>query len=146
MSRSVDIGDDILDSRGVEDKFDDLESDLRQRYTDGIETDDDGEPIEEPNFEAWVEANKDDPNVAEYIVWRDFVEECRDYVSDWRHGAQLIHEDRFEGYARQLAEDVGAINGNEGWPLNCIDWKQAARELKMDYSSIDVGDHTYYYY
>jgi len=42
-----------------------------------------------------------------------------------------------EDFARQLAEDIGAINNNASWPNNCIDWEFAAKELMHDYSSSD---------
>ena len=37
-----------------------------------------------------------------------------------------------------MAEDLGAIDPNAGWPLYCIDWDQAARDLRMDYTEIAV--------
>lgn len=151
FGRDCNPGDDILDSRDVEERFDDLESDLRQTYLTTCDEDEEGEPIENPPFEAWVEAtskDKDSPHAldcCEYIEYRDFIQECRDYVSDWRYGAQLIHETYFTDYARQFAEDIGALEGCDRWPATCIDWEQAARELKMDFSSIEFAGNTYYY-
>lgn len=49
------------------------------------------------------------------------------------------------GKPLQLAEDVGAIPDNLKWPCTCIDWDQAARELKYDYTSADFDGVTYYY-
>ena len=63
---------------------------------------------------------------------------------DWQYGETLIRESYFEDYARQLAEDIGAIKGDESWPLSCIDWERAAQELRMDYSSAEFGGVTYY--
>jgi len=34
-------------------------------------------------------------------------------------------------YAEQLADDVGAIPGGLAWPLTCIDWEHAWRELRI---------------
>lgn len=48
----------------------------------------------------------------------------------------LILASTFEEYARELAEDIGAITGEETWPLNCIDWEHAARELAYDYTTV----------
>ncbi len=64
------------------------------------------------------------------------LEELEIEISEWRHGETLIPEADFEDYARQLAEDIGAISGNEQWPLSYIDWERAARDLKMDYSTV----------
>lgn len=59
----------------------------------------------------------------------------------------LIHEDYFQEYAKELAVDIGAINYGQRnrWPYTCIDWEQAAEELKQDYSVIDIRGGTYYY-
>ena len=63
---------------------------------------------------------------------------------DWEYGETLIHEGYFEKYARDLAEDTGAIDSQAGWPLYCIDWEWAARELKLDYMAVDFAGVTYY--
>lgn len=46
------------------------------------------------------------------------------------------HDDD-EDFAQQIAEDIGAIDKNAGWPNNCIDWEYAAKELMWDYSESD---------
>ena len=59
----------------------------------------------------------------------------------------LVHEDHFQEYAEELAVDIGAIDRSQRdhWPYTCIDWEQAADELKQDYSVIDIRGGTYYY-
>lgn len=44
-------------------------------------------------------------------------------------------------FAEDMAEQVGAIDRDAKWPMNCIDWEHAARELMMDYS-----DHNGHYF
>jgi len=63
---------------------------------------------------------------------------------DWPHGETLIRHDHFEGYARELAEDMGMLKGDESWPLNCIDWEEAADQLKQDYFSVDFDGVEYW--
>jgi antirestriction protein len=63
---------------------------------------------------------------------------------EWPYGAGLIREAAVEDYARELADDIGAINSDAGWPSSCIDWKQAARELAMDYSLVTFLGYAYY--
>lgn len=63
---------------------------------------------------------------------------------DWAHGETLIRDSYFRDYAEQLADDIGAIDRNLSWPLNCIDWDQAARELRMDYTAVDFDGVTYW--
>lgn len=43
--------------------------------------------------------------------------------------------DSDEDFARNMADQLGAIDRKSTWPNNCIDWEMAARELMYDYSS-----------
>lgn len=40
-----------------------------------------------------------------------------------------------EDFAYETAQSLGSIDKNASWPMNCIDWEQAAKELMYDYSS-----------
>jgi hypothetical protein len=64
-------------------------------------------------------------------------------IPDFEHGAALISEDEFEDYARELAEDIGAIDGNAAWPLSYIDWSAAADALRADYTEVELDGTTY---
>jgi hypothetical protein len=86
------------------------------------------------------------PECAEELTaLRSIADEGGSTFSDWEYGVSLIPEDKFEDYAREYAEDVGAIDGNESnpWPLYCIDWERAADDLKVDYSTIRIEGETY---
>src|SRR5688572_21024818 len=63
---------------------------------------------------------------------------------DW-YPLGLIHEDHFKDYAQELAEDCGMIVADAIWPNNCIDWDEAADELKVDYTTVEFDGETYYY-
>lgn len=63
---------------------------------------------------------------------------------DWQYGEGLIRDSHFEDYARQLAEDVGAMPDDARWPCTCIDWEKAADELKMDYTSVSFDGVDYW--
>ena len=80
----------------------------------------------------------------ELKVLRDFRDELEPYCSDWRHGETLIRDSYFKEYAEELAADIGAISQDHQWPLNCIDWDKAARELQMDYTSGYFDGVTYW--
>lgn len=56
----------------------------------------------------------------------------------------LIRDSYFQDYAQELAEECGMIDTNAKWPMTCIDWEQAARELQWDYSSVEVNGVTYW--
>lgn len=75
------------------------------------------------------------------------VEELRtlaNEVTDWEYGATLIPVNDFEEYARELADDIGAIPEGTSWPLTCIDWERAANDLAMDYSEVSYQGTDYY--
>ena len=66
------------------------------------------------------------------------------FEGDW-YPVQLIAESYFQEYAQDLAEDCGMVDTNARWPMTCIDWEQAARELQMDYGNILIHGSTYWY-
>lgn len=67
-----------------------------------------------------------------------------DSAEDWEWGVSVIRDSYFRTYAQELADDIGAIPDRLGWPLSCIDWDQAARELQMDYTPIEVLGVTFW--
>lgn len=64
--------------------------------------------------------------------------------TDWIYGETFIRADYFEEYARQLADDIGAIDADAGWPLSFIDWPAAAEALKQDYTEYTLFGDTFY--
>jgi hypothetical protein len=90
------------------------------------------------------EEELDDDERDELEALRALAEEAEGYCPDWPYGATLILDSYFEEYAEQFADDIGAIDRDASWPLSCIDWERAARELQMDYTSIDFGGVTYW--
>lgn len=64
--------------------------------------------------------------------------------ADHNNGS-LIADHDFEDYAREYAEDIGAIGEDMRWPANCIDWERAARELRQDYRSVEYDGDTYWH-
>lgn len=82
-------------------------------------------------------------NVNELIALVRLREDVKDATSEWDDGAQLIPLENFKEYALELAEECNMIPKNFGWPINCIDWDFAARELKMDYSEVEFNGISY---
>ena len=81
---------------------------------------------------------------AELEALEALAEQGRQYAPDWEYGETLIHDEYFETYARELAEDCGLIRKDANWPNNCIDWEEAARQLQQDYTAIDFAGETYW--
>ena len=94
---------------------------------------------QEQELEEWDESDE----AEELKALQDFAEVCSDN-REWKHGMTLINHSHFEDYARELAKDIGAISGEEKWPCTCIDWEQAAEELRIDYTEYVFGDVPFY--
>ena len=72
------------------------------------------------------------------------IDNLEDQIGEWTYGASLIADYAFEDYARELADEIGAVDTDAGWPTACIDWEQAARELQMDYYTVDIQGETFW--
>jgi hypothetical protein len=89
-------------------------------------------------------------NCDEFSALTDILEELAGNGGDeqWRgdwYPITLIRDDYFTTYAQELADDIGAVPANVQWPMTCIDWDMAARDLKMDYTSVEINGSTYWY-
>jgi len=82
--------------------------------------------------------------VQELVALEALASQAEGYAADWHHGEALIRDSYFTEYAQQLADDMGAVPDDAAWPLTCIDWQQAARELKMDYTAVEFDGVTYW--
>src|SRR4030095_14734000 len=182
MATDISNSDDIIDSRQIIERIDELEAELSAAYEAEHECKDcDGKGhrtdkfaptstathaptagdecatcngtghASDPPFDLWVVATDiagdGDPNqeaAAEYRALKALQDQAEGYCDDWRHGAALIRDSYFQDYAQQLADDIGAIDRNAKWPLDCIDWEKAARELQIDYTSVEFAGVTYW--
>lgn len=111
----------------------------------------DDEKYEKEELENAVEAAQSDLDSAKEDFGDDEqteLAELDDLESEiglgWRDGESMIPESEFEDYARELAVDIGAIDKNASWPCNCIDWEEAADQLKQDYTSVSYQGEDYY--
>jgi len=64
--------------------------------------------------------------------------------SDWTDGVTLVRYSYFERYAQEYADDMIPSDVTVSWPFTCIDWEQAAREMQMDYTTIEFDGIDYY--
>ena len=115
----IDNGQDIIDSRDVIERV----AELTKKAEDVGLTDEERDELD---------------------ALADLASEAEGYTSDWVYGEALIRDSYFEEYARELADDIGAIDANASWPLGCIDWERAASELQQDYTSVDFDGVTYW--
>jgi chromosome segregation ATPase len=154
------IGDDIIDSRQVIARLDELQDEheglkealgewqeaLSELADDESATEDDKEKAQAEYDDAdsalsdWLEENE-----SEFEALKTLNEVGESYAGDWDHGATLVLDSYFEDYARQLAEDIhGGEMRNASWPFDHIDWNAAAEALKADYTEIEVDGESYW--
>jgi hypothetical protein len=102
---------------------------------------------ERDGLSVWIDedGNEEDLELEadEFDELADFVEECQQYSSDFDYGEAVISDHYFPQYAEKLANDAYNID-NYSWPFNCIDWDEAAEELKQDYTSVEYQGETYW--
>jgi hypothetical protein len=143
VSEAPEIGGDIFDSRDVIPRFEIY----RQAVVDlGIREEDVDTFDNEANWPAYMTEEPDsdaDEIIREFLDLRQLMDEGESNCEDWRGGSTIIRESYFEDYARELADDIGAIDGEANWPNNFIDWTRAADALKVDYSELTYGGETY---
>lgn len=152
---------DIIDSRDIIDRISYLEDERQTLVDNREEAQEDLKPSNEEQSAS--REDEQDPELAAalsraedaLIEWDDsdegqelkalkaLAEEGEGY-SDWKHGAALIRDSYFKDYAMQTAEDIGCVDEAARWPATCIDWDQAADELKQDYSMIDFDGVEYW--
>lgn len=139
----MELGDNIIDSRDLAREIAELRAgfDGTPFGSDDCNADRVRTLIEETP-EEWLEPldTDDIEKLADLLSLDEQGEGC----SDWRFGTTLILDEYFPEYARELAEDIGSVGRNAGWPVDCIDWSEAADALKMDYTSLEVGHYTYW--
>lgn len=116
-----------IDSRDLIKEQEDLKEEIREWYE------------QDPEERAY-----DQDEIEEMQERVDEIEALGEGIEDWIYGATMIPEHDFEDYAREFAEDIGAISADTSWPATCIDWERAARELAMDYTSVEWEGTTYY--
>jgi len=156
MANTISNFDDVIDSRDVIARIEELEGEREalQLEIDDAEvqwlkteagTDEAHAVVDRRQaayvaLDAWTASDDAD----ELRILKALADEASGYAADWPHGETLIRDSCFKAYAMELADDIGAIDNNASWPLTCIDWDQAARELQMDYSAVDFDGVTYW--
>ena len=143
----------ILDTRDLQERLEELESELDDLQTTVAEAQ---EELNECEDEDEQEALADTLNEATTALedWQadnqeefDALNQLKDEIgSEWSYGVTLIDEDDFTEYAEDLASDLyGEQVRNASWPFCHIDWEAAADSLRMDYSQVDYLGTTYLY-
>ncbi len=133
---------DVIDSRDIIERLEDLENDLQGYYEEYTENGG------ELSFEDWlsdedIEDYQDEKH--EFNVLTALTDDAEGYSPDWQYGSQLIRDSYFAEYAEELCKDTGDIPKDLPWYIEKhIDWEGVSKEIQMDYTSVDFDGEEYW--
>lgn len=140
--------DDVIDSRDIIERIDELETSIDSAYDEYCEARKEIE--EEPlDKEAWLELehNADGSIIAEEHAELQALESLQDeasgYAGDWRHGATLVRDSYWVEYVQDMLADIGDLPRDLPGYI-AIDWDKTADNIKVDYTSVDFDGVTYW--
>lgn len=139
--REVSNSDDTIDVRDVIARFEELEG-QRENAVGDTEGNDAAEAKALADFDESEDGR-------EYAALNDLLHSLKGYGGDeqWRgdwYPITLIRDSYFVTAMQELVEDIGDMP--KGFPSYLeIDWEATARNLQVDYSSVEFGGVTYWY-
>lgn len=122
MTKEISNSDDVIDSRDVIERIEELHE---------IATDDAADQDERTH------ANN------ELSVLQSLQEEAEGYAPDWKHGCALIRDSYFTEYAEELCKDIGDLPKEIPHYIE-IDWEKTAKNIQVDYTSVEFDGVTYW--
>lgn len=154
MSNTITNDDDIIDSRDIIDRIEDLENTL-ETLNDNIEAaqeayayHDSEDTKSTPEWNDLQEAKKElddwlaSEEAAELEALKALAKQGESESSDWIHGEILIHRRYWVDYVAELLADCGDLPKNLS-PWIEIDWEATAGNIEADYVSIDFDGQEY---
>lgn len=115
MNNIISNMDDVIDSRDIIERIDELTDECESSYLD---------------YDDYTEL----------CTLSDIAEDCKQYANEWQYGEQLIRRSYFEDYMDELMEDTYPLPKNMPfWMSIKLDYNA----LKQDYSSVDFDGVEY---
>lgn len=128
-----------LDSRELQEEFNELESELEALKEEFV----DAKTLEEKEDAAYNMRMWEKDNLERYKLLKDFINRMEN-EPDWNYGLIFISEDEFEDYTQQYCEDTGLIDRNMPSFIE-IDWEKTAENFSDEFNMVEF-DGEYYYY
>ena len=168
--KTISNTDNIIDSRGIIERIDELTGDFQALVDDIEAAETDGEremafsalstwlightnivpdlkTLGEPTFDDVSEwASSDSAHELKALLALADEAECS---PGWSHGETLIHEDYFTNYVEELINDCYELpkefnSGAWPWRHMTLDYEAAADEEKQNYMEVNFDGETYY--
>lgn len=146
-------GDDFLDSRALQKRYDSLKDDfdcLIQELRDALDRVEEADDRSDINtakvdldtafnsLSSWIEIDDDSD---EYFALKALIEQADGY-GDWNGGETLIHEDKFVEYIQEWAYDTGRVE-RDSTVANYMDWDKYAADMEGDYMDVEFDGNSY---
>ena len=128
----------ILDTRDLAEKREELQTDLVNSFNDYFDTEleDFGDLTsyidnsEDEDVQEWKEDNSDDFDHIEEI------DELEEEISEFIYGETLIPEDDFKEYCEDFVNDCYNLGDVPDFVKYNINWEGVASDLGVDYSNV----------
>ena len=135
--RTVGNNENVLDSRNIQERIDELEKEIEYERAENEE--EEGESKEDKKEEETEEKSPEQEELAILLAFKEEVEQCN---SEWDFGCTLIRESYFEEFCQQELEDLGTIPKDISWYI-VIDWEATAKNMEQDYSEVSFDGVAY---
>jgi hypothetical protein len=158
MANTITNQDDIIDSREIIDRIEELGDELlacfnEQQETEGFTVSDESEEIYQADsvadglFQNWLKDCRIE-EAEEYKALAELANQGQSESSDWTYGETLIRRSHFVDYISELIHDCYEMPKeltSGDWPFRhiTIDYEAAANEAEQDYSSVDFDGVEY---
>ena len=131
---TLDLAADVIDVRDIIARVEELEAEA-------------AELNETENFDLWAHTRPDD--AAELATLRDILAELagdggdEQWRGDW-YPVTLVCDSHLVDYFRELLDECGEIPTSLA-PYIEIDWEATARNMRVDYTPVEIDGCTYWY-
>lgn len=156
MRNSIDNSQDILDSRDIIERIEELQGEreaLQDELDEAIECvkyhhdgelDEQGEYPEHIAYRSCRDALADWDGADELATLEALASEG-EASPDWSYGETLVRESYFVEYIEQLIDDCYEVPKSTEWPYRhmTLDYEAAAQEARQDYLEVDFDGVTY---
>lgn len=132
--------DDVIDSRDVIARIEELEDHLRD--LEDAADDAAGDSVRLAEITAEISDWRASDSGQELVALQALAAEASQYADDWQHGAALISLDYWPTYAMEMLQDKGDLPRNIP-DYVVIDWEATAGNLAVDYTEVDFAGTTY---
>lgn len=142
-----------IDTRELLEDLENLQEQIVEGFNETFETDfiefDEievhiAEHISEEDFEEFKEYWADEYNSIREIT--ELREDVDGYAGDdFEDGIQLILEEDFKEYCKDLIEECYDLNSLPDFLKYNIDWERVADDLRVDYSEVEFRGDNYLY-